>query len=493
VVLRTLPEAGIPELDAVVAPLAAGDGDGLGGAGLARRLAILGVPAEVDVEDLLRRHKFTGEPAEIFAVPLPSAAPRLLVVAGVGDGNGDPTAWRRAGAAAARRVADCRLVGLPADAVPDDDVLVALTEGLVLASYRYRVAGAGPKGPKVERFEFFGDDVGGRQHALDDALAGVRATVRARDLTNTPSLVKTPQWLADQALAIAGPAGLDAEIRDERALAADGFGGILAVGGGSTRPPRLIELRYAPAGATRHVVLVGKGITFDSGGLSLKPNDGMVAMKTDMAGGAAVIAVMAELAGRGVRVRVTGLVPAAENLPSGTAQRPGDVIRHYGGRTCEVLNTDAEGRLVLADALAYADARLDPDVVVDIATLTGAASLGLGRRHAALYATTDELAAELTAAGRRAGERLWRMPLVADYRFAIDSRVADVANSATERGVSGGSILAALFLREFTGGRPWAHLDVAGPARAEGDEDEVTKGATGFGARLLLRWLQDLG
>ena len=213
-------------------------------------------------------------------------------------------------------------------------------------------------------------------------------------------------------------------------------------------------------------------------------------MKTDMAGGGVVIAVMAALRDLGVRVRVTGLLPIAENMPSASAQRPGDVIRHYGGRTVEVFNTDAEGRLVLADALAYADDQLAPDLVVDIATLTGAASLGLGRRHAALYATSEPLADALLEASASSGERLWRMPLVDDYRSALDSRVADLANISRDPSISGGSIVAALFLREFVGDRAWAHLDIAGPGRADGDEHEVTKGGTGFGVRLLLRWLE---
>jgi leucyl aminopeptidase len=212
-----------------------------------------------------------------------------------------------------------------------------------------------------------------------------------------------------------------------------------------------------------------------------------------MAAAGAVIAVMAALADAGVRVPVTGLVAAAENMPGAGALRPGDVITHYGGRTVEVFNTDAEGRLVLADALAYADAHLEPDLLVDVATLTGAASLGLGRRHAALYSADDELAAGLLAAGESSGDRLWRMPLVEDYRAAMDSDVADLANISRDPHISGGSITAALFLQEFAGDRRWAHLDIAGPARAERDEHEVSRGGTGFGARLLLRWLESLG
>jgi leucyl aminopeptidase len=214
-------------------------------------------------------------------------------------------------------------------------------------------------------------------------------------------------------------------------------------------------------------------------------------MKTDMAGGAAVIATLAALRDLDVQVKVTGLIPMAENMPGAASVRPGDVVRHYGGRTDEVLNTDAEGRIVLADALAYAVATLSPDAVVDVATLTGAAALGLGRRHGALYSTSTSLRDELLAASAAGGERLWSMPLVEEYRDALDSDIADLRNVADrEREYSGGSIIAALFLREFVGSVPWAHLDIAGPARAEADEDEATKGATGFGVRTFLRWLE---
>ncbi|MBO0776308.1 MAG: leucyl aminopeptidase family protein, partial [Actinobacteria bacterium] len=328
--------------------------------------------------------------------------------------------------------------------------------------------------------------------AVDRAAVVAGAVALARDLANTPSAVKTPAWLASQAGEVAAASGLTVAVAAEDELAARGFGGLLAVGAGSARPPRLIELGYQPAGAGQHAVIAGKGITFDSGGLSLKPSDGMKLMKTDMAGGAAVIAAMSALAPLGVRVRVTGLVAAAENMPSGSAMRPGDVIRHFGGRTCEVLNTDAEGRLVLADALAYADTALDPDVMVDLATLTGAARVALGPTLGALYATHDGLAAALLAAGEASGDRLWRMPLPGDYADALGSPVADLANVPYERRQRPGSIDAALFLREFTGGRPWAHLDIAGPARAAADEGEIVKGATGFGTRCLLRWLAGL-
>jgi leucyl aminopeptidase len=329
----------------------------------------------------------------------------------------------------------------------------------------------------------------GATAAVSAARAVAEAVGLARDLANMPSSRKTPAWLAGEAARVAAASGLAVRVREPGELAAEGFGGILAVGAGSAQPPCLIELGYHPPGARTHVVLAGKGITFDSGGLSLKPNDGMKAMKTDVAGGAAVIAAMSALAELGATVRVTGLIAAAENMPSGSAMRPGDVITHFGGRTTEVLNTDAEGRLVLADALAYADTVLEPDVVVDLATLTGAARVALGGVLGALYASDDALAGALLAAGRQSGEPLWRMPLVDDYGDALDSPVADLANVPHSSRPRAGSIEAALFLREFTGGRPWAHLDIAGAARfSDGDQG---KGATGFGTRLLLRWLGD--
>jgi leucyl aminopeptidase len=251
-------------------------------------------------------------------------------------------------------------------------------------------------------------------------------------------------------------------------------------------------LRHQPPGAGASappVVLVGKGITFDSGGLSLKRGDAMATMKTDMSGAAAVLATMTALGRVGVSRPVVGLLALAENMPSGTALRPGDVLGIAGGTTVEVVNTDAEGRLVLADALAHAVSTLDPAVLVDLATLTGAASVGLGRRHAALYSTDDTLASELLAAAVRSGEETWRMPLVEDYREALASDVADLSHVAQGKPVGAGSVTAALFLQRFTDGRPWAHLDIAGPARADADAFEVSRGGTGYGVRLLLEWL----
>jgi len=270
-----------------------------------------------------------------------------------------------------------------------------------------------------------------------------------------------------------------------------GFGGILAVGAGSTYESRFIRLDYAPRPSRRRtprVVLVGKGITFDTGGLSIKPRDAMMTMKRDMTGAGVVIAVMGALRDLKIDVAVTGLAAAAENAVGANAMRPGDVITHYGGRTSEVGNTDAEGRLVLADALAYADANLEADVVVDIATLTGAAKVALGTTLGALYANDDPLAAALLAAGERAGEPMWRLPLSQEYEVMLENTFADATNAAG----SPGSITAALYLQHFVGSRPWAHLDIASVGDSPKDAFEYTQGATGFGARLLLQWLAGL-
>jgi leucyl aminopeptidase len=413
--------------------------------------------------------------------------PGLSRVLFLGLGDRSPAALRQAGASLGRRVPAGRTVVAAAVLDEPAENVHAFAEGLLLGSYTFALKSAeSEESPGEVRILLAGSP--DRAEILTRAATLARAVALARDLSNMPSGVKSPAWLAAEAVRVAQEHGLQSRIWAAPELASEGFGGLVGVGSGSAQPPRLIELSYQPAGWDTHVVLVGKGVTFDSGGLSLKPNDNMKLMKTDMAGGAAVIAVMSALARLKVGVRVTGLIAAAENMPSGSALRIGDVITHYGGRTVEVLNTDAEGRLVLADALAYADAALDPDLVVDIATLTGAARVALGSVMAALYSTDDALAAALLRAAEASGDRLWRMPLADDYRDGLDSPVADLANVAHGAGRAG-SIDAALFLREFTGGRPWAHLDIAGAARAASDDGVNTKGATGFGTRLLLRWL----
>jgi leucyl aminopeptidase len=435
----------------------------------------------------------TGKAGEVQ--PGPAGSP-VRWVAGIGDGA--PGQWRTAGAALTKalnaRIAKDTDAGRPAErtlqlelpsSVGPDEV-AELVCGLRLGGYRYTVtAESGP--PAVRTIRLVSAD-----RALDGpvrwAAVLAQATALARDLANTPSNVKDPAWLAKMATRTAGKVA-DVVVRDEKWLAEQGFGGLLAVGGGSVRPPRLVEMSWRPSAKAPHIVLVGKGITFDTGGISLKPADGMHLMRTDMSGGGAVIAAVGAIARLGLDVRVTGLVACAENHLSGSAYRPGDIVRHYGGRTTEVTNTDAEGRMVMADALAYAHARYAPDLLVDVATLTGAMKISLGLRTGGLFASSDEIAKRVLAAGEAAGEQWWRMPLgtdigsVADeFAESVKSEVADVRQCPP----GPGGIAAAMFLREFTGDLPWAHLDIAGPARAERTYDEVAVGATGFSTRTLV-------
>jgi leucyl aminopeptidase len=366
------------------------------------------------------------------------------------------------------------------------DRLSALVEGLVLGSYRFTRASAPEPGP--ERIELCGAT---DEAAIERGNRLAAATVWARDLGNVRSNEKTPAWLAGQAGRALSALGVGVSERGVEWLREEGFGGLLAVGSGSGAEPRLIEATWQPGGARRgtHVVLVGKGITFDTGGLNRKTGSSMNTMFTDMSGGAAVLGAMQAIATAKLPVRVSALVPAAENMLSGSAYRPSDVIRHVGGRTSEIGNTDAEGRLVLADALAYAAQRLRPSAIVDIATLTGAMKVALGVGIGGLFATSDEVADGLVAAGAATGEPLWRMPMPAEYERLLDSPVADATNSPGNPG----AITAALFLRPFVKRVPWAHLDVAGPARAAEDDGMFARGATGFGARLLARWVESLG
>ena len=325
---------------------------------------------------------------------------------------------------------------------------------------------------------------------LIKARTMIEAVNLARELIHTPSNLKNPQWLASQTKKLVKPlkvkilAGPD--IKD--------FGGLNAVGKSSPKPgPRFVEISYSPKGAKKEIALVGKGITFDTGGISLKrPYDTMSPMKSDMAGAAACIGVMFGLIRLKPKVKVTAILMLAENALSGTSQRPSDVITQFGGKTVEIINTDAEGRLVLADGLAYADLNLTPDYLIDIATLTGSATLGLSRHVGAMYTRDAKLANQLVKIGEECGDRIWQMPLVDDYKIALRSNVADLNHTADAIDFGGGSITAALFLEEFVGKRKWAHLDIAGPARSESDSGEHPKGGTGFGVRLLLEWIMSI-
>ena len=464
-------------------------------AGRARLAATaMAVPPDVTAEAdaLLSTTNEAETPGKVQTLPRPLRDPRRLLLVGVGAGA--EADWRVAGAALARAAAPetAITVAMPADAAPD--AVRGLAEGLWLASYRFRLPGqrADDDQPALQEVEIVLDRTAPHESALAAARVTAEATRFARDLTNTPSSIKSPEWFAEQVrAAAAGHAGLTVHVREPAQLVAEGFGGILAVGGGSSRGPRLVEIAWQPPDARRHVVLVGKGITFDTGGISIKPRDAMKLMRKDMGGAAAVVSAVIGAAALRLPVRVTALAPLAENMVSGSAFRPGDVIRHYGGLTSESTNSDAEGRLVLADGLAYAVHRLAPDLLVSMATLTGANAVALGKRTAALYSDSDELAEAVMAAATAAGEQAWRMPLPADYVEYLASDVADFLSSPDK---GAGSVTAALYLREFTGELRdrWVHLDMSAPSWAEADDAELVAGATGWGVRTLLRWLPTL-
>lgn len=462
----------------------------VGEAGLPTAAKDAGERLGVDLGRLLEAQTATGfTPTAGATAAYPLLSGEVTEVLLVGAGGGTPGDLRHAGAAVARfgRGKD-ELTTVVAEGI-EEAALQAFAEGIVLGSFTFHRKTVDPGKPVVERITLTDGSDADRGPAVARGLVVGRTGWLARELAITPSNEKDPAWLAARATELAGVTGLDVTVWDEKMLAADGFGGILAVGQGSTRPPRLIRLDYTPDGVTKdtpYVVLVGKGITYDTGGLSLKPREAMVSMKRDMTGGGSVIATMSALRELGAKVKVTGLICAAENMPSGTAYRPDDVVRHYGGRTTEVKNTDAEGRMVLADGLAYAVSELKPDVLVDIATLTGAIKVSLGSMlYGGLFATNDALADNLADAGEVSGERLWRMPLPAEYQELISTPIADSVNSSK----GPGSITAALFLKAFAGDLPWAHLDLSSIAESQRDEHEYSLGATGAGARLLTTWL----
>ncbi|QOC93815.1 leucyl aminopeptidase family protein [Micromonospora craniellae] len=433
--------------------------------------------------------RVTGRPGQVHTQVRPGGTPARLLLLGVGEA--DEAAWRAAGAGLVRAARDEThvTVVLPAEAGPD--AVRGLVEGLLLGSYRFRL-GDDPDAPVLTEVDLAVSDPEAHAQAVAAARTTADMTRLARDLTNTPSSIKNPEWFAAQVTeAAADLPGLALRVREPEQLAAEGFGGILAVGGGSASSPRLVELDWHPADARTHVVLVGKGITFDTGGISIKPVPAMKLMRKDMAGAAAVVAATLGAAALRLPVRITTLAPLAENMVSGSAFRPGDIVRHYGGLTSETTNSDAEGRLVLADALAYAVQELKPDLLIDLATLTGANAVALGTRTGALYSDNDQLAGDLLDAMAVAGESAWRMPLAADYVEHLGSDLADLHSASTQ---GPGSVLAALYLREFTGElrRQWLHIDMSAPSWCERDDAELTRGATGWGVRGLLRWLATL-
>jgi leucyl aminopeptidase len=425
------------------------------------------------------------------------AAP-LIVAVGLGPGNqggerGHLESLRRGAGSAVRALAGGKThsiaLSLPAaDAAQTEAVAL----GALLGRYsftRYRNGNGstedGPASLTLLSTAAGADAAARRAQALAEAMNLVR------DLVNTSPKHLYPETFAAEAASVAEAAGLTIEILDHDALASGGYGGITGVGQGSVHPPRLVRLGYHHPDASRTVVFAGKGITFDSGGLSLKPPKSMEAMKSDMGGAAAVLGALQAIATLGLKVNVVGYLPMAENMPGGGAQRPSDVITIFGGKTVEVLNTDAEGRLVLADALARSKADA-PDLIIDVATLTGAQLVALGTRTAGVMGSDDEVAAAVAEAARQAGEQAWAMPLPEELRKGLDSAVADIANVAGER--FGGMLVAGLFLREFVpDGVRWAHVDIAGPAFHEGEPYGYTpKGGTGAAVRMLVQVASDV-
>jgi leucyl aminopeptidase len=450
----------------------------------------------LDLTDLLSQWPdATGKAGELIEIPIKSSGNKLSRIYLIGVGANGPDDLRKAGSALARKVKNTGVQVLDL-LVTDKQSARVHAVALVLASYSWSEKSAPAKALKAAHFII----VGNFTKEIVSANSLALGVWRARDLIHTPSNIKSPLWIADQAKSLVARAkspALKIEIKSGAALAK--FGGLLAVGNSAPKPgPRLVQVSYSPKGSKSwpHVVLVGKGITFDTGGVSLKrPYESMVGMKSDMAGAAAVLATVIAIAEMGAdapKVRVTSLLMCAENALSSTSQRPSDVITHFGGTTVEVINTDAEGRLVLADGLAYADAELDPDYLIDVATLTGSATLGLGRQYAAMYTRDVSLAQNLYDSGQDVGERVWHMPLIDDYKVALASEIADFNHTAEKPDFNGGSITAALFLEHFAGKRRWVHLDIAGPARSENDSGENPKGGTGFGVRLLTEWLTSL-
>ena len=411
---------------------------------------------------------------------------RTIIALGLGAVEKlDTDSVRRVGAALARAGSKATkgVLVLPWDSlnIPAADASQAAAEGMLLGSYKYTDFKTSSETPKLQQVTVVGADDNG----LRAGSRVAEAVKLARDLVNAPPGVSTPKRLAAVATEVAEAHDLDIKILDEHDIEREGLGGLRGVSMGSDEPPRLVELTYTPAGdPVATIALVGKGITFDSGGLSLKPPAGMMTMKTDMSGAAAVIAAMSVIGATRPNVKVIGIIAATENLPGPKATKPGDVLKARNGKTMEVLNTDAEGRLVLADGLSLA-VEAGVDAIIDLATLTGACVTALGGEIAGLMTNNEEFGDRVRAAADSAAEPVWPLPLPQRYRKHIDSDIADIKNIGAPGGAAG-TLTAGLFLKEFVGDTPWVHLDIAGPARADGDDAYITKGATGFGVRTLI-------
>jgi leucyl aminopeptidase len=422
----------------------------------------------------------------------------VVVVVGLGDGTPTPEDLRQAAGAGVRQASKQGDGGARVSVAlgaSEPETVEAVAEGSLLGSYAYRPVSSGEAKPAQVASITVVSPLAGRRAGTADSLSSAatlaQSVVAAREWVNIPPNLLYPASFAEEAKGFCKDSRVSVEVLDDKALVKGGYGGIMAVGGGSSRLPRLVRLAYAPRGAKHHLALVGKGITFDSGGLNLKPGESMYTMKCDMAGAAAVIAAVKAIAELGLTVKVTAYASLAENLPSDTSYRPSDVLTMYGGKTVENGNTDAEGRLVMADAIARASEDA-PDLVVDVATLTGAAIVALGDKTAGLMASDDDTADRLLDAAEAAGEDIWQLPIPKHIRGKLDSKVADIRSTGGDR--TAGALVAAAFLREFVGdGIAWAHLDIAGPAWTDSaGSGYLSPGGTGFGVRTLVALARSL-
>ncbi|MCE9583765.1 MAG: leucyl aminopeptidase [Planctomycetes bacterium] len=438
----------------------------------------------------LEKENFRGKVGQTFVWHAGDAKTERVIVAGLGKAaarNVDLTV-RGAGAAAkkAKEIGATKVVAAlpPAGKMGEDRNAQAVAEGLILGAYEFNAY----RQPKESKAYDAAEILGAPEKAVKLAETYARATIYARDLINTPAGDCAPRHLAEAAKKLAGP-NVKVTVWGKKEIEAKGMGGLIGIGKGSDEPYHFIMLKYEGKKGSKKVAIVGKGITFDSGGLCIKPADGMGTMKCDMSGAAAVLATFAALPELKPDCTVYGYIPAAENMTGGSAVKTGDVLRTASGRTIEVNNTDAEGRVVLADAITIA--REDkPDEMIDLATLTGAVVVALGDQVAGMFTNDDTLAAGLDAASKRAGERLWRMPIVQEYRDLLKSDIADIKNSG---GRWAGAIQGALFLQEWAGDQPWAHLDIAGPAWTDRGLSFCPPGGTGFGVRTLLEYITAQG
>jgi leucyl aminopeptidase len=438
--------------------------------------------------------KFSGGASELVSVPGSTISVNgIVMVVGVGE-NPNHETFRKAAGIIGRNSFGAKKLAI----VVDDenvDAIGAIAQGALLGSYSFNVhrsESVSAKREGVKAIVLVSSSAKNPlvRDAIDRAEIVSNFVNETRNLANTAPGHLPPAEVAKYATGLAKELKLKIEVLDEKMLKRKGFGGIVGVGQGSVNPPRLIRIEYRPLKPVAHIAFVGKGITFDTGGISIKPHLGMHEMKADMAGAAAVINAIAAIAELKIPVSITTYAACAENMPSGSAQRPGDVVTAYGGRTVEVLDTDAEGRLVLMDALVYAQ-EVKPDLVIDVATLTGAAVIALGRRIAAVMANNDDLRSHVVDAGARSGESMWPLPLPSEYRPRLDSAVADIANIAERYG---STLYGGLFLQEFIKpGQKWVHLDIAAPAfNSEGPFDYTPKGATGSAVRTLVTIAEDV-